>query len=136
MDIREESSKMHRENQGKIAVVSKVDLKNGYDLSLAYTPGVAEPCKEIHVNKDLSLVIGALRFVKKNIADIRIIVNGAGAAGTAIVKLLLNAGTTNVIMINSSGVMYEGMDLENVDRVQLELLGKVNKNKEKGNCQM
>lgn len=247
MDVREESLKMHRENQGKIAVVSKVDLKNGYDLSLAYTPGVAEPCKEIYVDKDLSFeytcrgnmvavvsdgtrvlglgnigpeaampvmegkgalykvfgdvdavpiclnttdatkfietvtylqpsfaginlediespkcydiedalkarmeipvfhddqhgtaiaavsaVIGALRFVKKHIADIRIIVNGAGAAGTAIVKLLLNAGATNVIMINSSGVMYEGMDVENVDRVQLELLGKVNKNKEKG----
>ncbi|MBP2661406.1 MAG: NAD-dependent malic enzyme [Firmicutes bacterium] len=44
MDVREESLKMHRENQGKIAVVSKVGLKNGYDLSLAYTPGVAEPC--------------------------------------------------------------------------------------------
>lgn len=46
-NVREEALKLHRDNQGKIEVVSKVAVKDGYDLSLAYTPGVAEPCKEI-----------------------------------------------------------------------------------------
>ncbi|NPV26046.1 MAG: NAD-dependent malic enzyme [Firmicutes bacterium] len=50
MDIRETALKLHKDNQGKIAVISKVPLKNQRDLSLAYTPGVAEPCKEIRDN--------------------------------------------------------------------------------------
>lgn len=53
MDIREEALKLHRDNKGKIKVVSKVKVENARDLSLAYTPGVAEPCKEIHANPDL-----------------------------------------------------------------------------------
>ncbi|MDO5717404.1 MAG: malic enzyme-like NAD(P)-binding protein [Tissierellia bacterium] len=47
MDVKEEALKLHREHQGKIEVVSKVKVEDGYDLSLAYTPGVAEPCKKI-----------------------------------------------------------------------------------------
>ena len=46
-NVREEALKLHKDNQGKIEVVSKVAVNDGYDLSLAYTPGVAEPCKEI-----------------------------------------------------------------------------------------
>mgnify|MGYP001256867667 FL=1 len=53
MDIKTDALKLHRENQGKIEVISKVQLKNREDLSLAYTPGVAEPCKEISNDKDL-----------------------------------------------------------------------------------
>jgi len=247
MDVNEAALKMHKDNQGKLAMINKVDLKNGYDLSLAYTPGVAEPCRRIHENKDLSFeytcrgnmvavvsdgtrvlglgnigpeaampvmegkcvlykvfgdidavpicldvtdaskfietvkylqpsfaginlediespkcydiedalkaqmdipvfhddqhgtaiaavaaVIGALRVVKKKIAKVRIIVNGAGAAGTAIVKLLLNAGATDVIMMNSKGAMYEGMDLARVNRVQLALFKQINRNKKQG----
>ncbi len=40
----------HEKYKGKISVISKVPLKNRSDLSLAYTPGVAEPCKEINRN--------------------------------------------------------------------------------------
>lgn len=54
MDIREEALKLHREKQGKIEVVSKVEIKDGSDLALAYTPGVAEPCKEIAKDESLS----------------------------------------------------------------------------------
>lgn len=50
MDIREESLQKHYEWGGKIEVVSRVDINDRKDLSLAYTPGVAEPCLEI--NKD------------------------------------------------------------------------------------
>lgn len=247
MNLRKEALKFHKEHQGKLKVVTKVGLKNEYDLSLAYTPGVAEPCKEIQANKDLSFeytcrgnmvgvvtdgtrvlglgdigpeasmpvmegkavlykllgdvdaipvcldtkdaakfietvrllqpcfaginlediespkcfeiekqlekimdipvfhddqhgtaiaclatLLGALRLVKKTIDTVHIVVNGAGAAGTAIVQLLLNAGAQNVIMLDSRGIMHEGMDLKRVNSVQAELLPKVNKRKIQG----
>jgi malate dehydrogenase (oxaloacetate-decarboxylating) len=247
MALREEALKLHREHQGKLGVISKIDLKDGYDLSLAYTPGVAEPCMEIHHDKDLSFeytcrgnmvavvtdgtrvlglgnigpeaglpvmegkavlykafgdvdavpicldttdvdkfietvrylqpsfsginlediespkcydiedalkekmdipvfhddqhgtaiaavatVINALRLVKKDLAAIKIIVNGAGAAGTAIVQLLLNAGAKDVTMLNSKGVMNEGMDMKRINRVQAKLLSLTNKKKVQG----
>lgn len=52
MDLKEEALKLHKEAHGKIAVVSKVPVKTSQDLSLAYSPGVAEPCKVIAENKD------------------------------------------------------------------------------------
>ena len=52
MDIRQESLKKHYEWGGKIEVISRVTVDTREDLSLAYTPGVAEPCLEI--NKDVS----------------------------------------------------------------------------------
>lgn len=48
MDYYKESLKLHEAHRGKVAVVSKVPLANKDDLSTAYTPGVAEPCREIH----------------------------------------------------------------------------------------
>ena len=53
MDIKQEALKMHYDNKGKLEVVSKVRVKTPLDLSIAYTPGVAEPCKLIHedINK-------------------------------------------------------------------------------------
>ncbi|OQY41462.1 MAG: NAD-dependent malic enzyme [Fusobacteriia bacterium 4572_74] len=51
MSVYEESLKLHMENKGKIEVISKVSVKNGEDLSLAYSPGVAEPCMKIAKNK-------------------------------------------------------------------------------------
>ena len=53
MNLREEALKLHKDNRGKIEVTSKVKVENSNDLSLAYTPGVAEPCKDIHANPDL-----------------------------------------------------------------------------------
>lgn len=57
MDIREESLKKHYEWGGKIEVVSRVKVESRQELSLAYTPGVAQPCLEIHddVNKSWEL---------------------------------------------------------------------------------
>ncbi|MBO4468387.1 MAG: NADP-dependent malic enzyme [Clostridia bacterium] len=52
MDIRKESLKKHYEWNGKIEVISRVPINTREDLSLAYTPGVAEPCLEI--NKDIN----------------------------------------------------------------------------------
>lgn len=50
--VYEKSLKLHEEKRGKIEVVSKVKIENVDDLSLAYTPGVAQPCKEIHKNPE------------------------------------------------------------------------------------
>ncbi|AIO18216.1 NAD-dependent malic enzyme [Candidatus Izimaplasma bacterium HR1] len=46
-DLKERSLKLHEEHNGKISVISKVRVENKDDLSLAYSPGVAEPCREI-----------------------------------------------------------------------------------------
>ena len=54
MDIRKESLEKHYEWQGKIEIVSRISINTKEDLSLAYTPGVAEPCMEIHNNYDKS----------------------------------------------------------------------------------
>ena len=219
----EDSLELHRQHQGKLAVVSKVPVRDARDLSLAYSPGVAEPCKEIHQDKVLSYtytnrgnfvavvsdgtavlglgnigpdaalpvmegkailfksfagvdafpiclgttnideivrivkaleptfgginlediaapacfeieerlkkemnipvfhddqhgtaiitmagLINALKVVGKKIDEIRVVTNGAGAAGIAIIKLLLSMGVKNVIMCDTKGAIYEG----------------------------
>lgn len=52
MNYNELALKMHEDNKGKISVVSKVHVKDRDDLSTAYTPGVAEPCRKIRDNKE------------------------------------------------------------------------------------
>ena len=52
MTVYEDALKLHEENRGKLAVTSKVPLEDAGDLSLAYTPGVAQPCIEIHKNTE------------------------------------------------------------------------------------
>lgn len=246
MTLGEESLKLHLDNNGKLEVKSKVPIKDRHDLAIAYTPGVAEPCKLIKENKNLSFeytcrgnmvaivsdgtrvlglgdigpeaampvmegkavlfktfgdvdavpicidakdpavfidmvkrlqpsfaginledisspkcydiecelkkicdipvfhddqhgtaiaacsaITGALRFVKKNLKDVKIIVNGAGAAGSAIGRLLVNMGAENVIMVDRFGALYEGIDVK-LDRIQSFLATVTNKNKEKG----
>ena len=223
MNHAEKSLKLHEEKVGKIEVVSKVKVENREDLSLAYTPGVAEPCLKIHedvenvfkytakgnlvavvtdgtavlglgdigpeaampvmegkailfkefanvdafpiclatkdveeivrtvkliaptfgginledigsprcfeieerLKKELDIpvfhddqhgtaivvvagVINALKVVKKNIADVTIVVNGAGAAGVAITKMLLNMKPKDILLCDRQGILYEG----------------------------
>ncbi|MEJ8546984.1 NAD(P)-dependent malic enzyme [Brevibacillus borstelensis] len=221
--LREEALELHRKHQGKLEAVTKVPVRNARDLSLAYSPGVAEPCKEIFddpakvyeytmkgnlvaVVSDGTAVLGlgnigpeaampvmegkavlfksfagvdafpiclnttdvdkivetvkmleptfggvnlediaapacfeveerlkretnipvfhddqhgtaivtaaglinALRVVNKKLEDIRVVANGAGAAGIAIIKLLLSMGVKEVIMCDTKGIVYEG----------------------------
>ena len=225
MDIKAQALQKHYEWQGKIEVVSRTPVKNREQLSLAYTPGVAEPCLEIEkdINKsyeltrrhnlvavitDGSAVLGlgdigpeagmpvmegkcalfkefadvdafplciktqdvdelvrtiyllsgsfgginlediaaprcfeverrlkeicdipvfhddqhgtaivvaaallnALKVVKKDIGEIRVVINGAGSAGTAIGMHLLKLGVKNLIMVDRFGIICEGMD--------------------------
>lgn len=53
-DVYQDSLELHRKNGGKLAIKSKVKVENKEDLSLAYTPGVAEVCREIARDKDLA----------------------------------------------------------------------------------
>ncbi len=245
MDIKEEALKKHYEWQGKIEVVSRTKVGNSEALSLAYTPGVAEPCLQIAedyeksfsltrrhnliaVVTDGSAVLGlgnigaeagmpvmegkcvlfkefadvdafpicirsndvdeivdtvyrisgsfgginledisaprcfeierklkekcdipvfhddqhgtaicvaaamlnALKLVNKNIGEIKCVINGAGAAGTAIGELLLSLGLKNLIMCDKAGAIYRGMpDLSEAHR-QLSL--KTNPQNEQG----
>ena len=52
MDYNQLALEMHEKNRGKVSVVSKVKVENREDLSTAYTPGVAEPCRRIAANRD------------------------------------------------------------------------------------
>lgn len=246
MTLREEALKLHMDNNGKIAVVSKVPIATRHDLAIAYTPGVAEPCKDIKEDKNLSFeytcrgnmvaiitdgtrvlglgdigpeaampvmegkaalfktfgdvdavpvcldtkdpdefirtvkllqpnyagvnledisspkcydiedklkeicdipvfhddqhgtaiaclsaVLGALRFVKKDIATAKFVVNGCGAAGSAIGRLLVNMGAQNVIMVDRFGALYEGIDAK-LDRIQSYLAIVTNKEHKQG----
>ncbi len=234
MDIREQSLKAHYEWEGKIEVVSRVSVQTREDLSLAYTPGVAEPCMAIHndyeksfeltrrsklvaVITDGTAVLGlgdigpeagmpvmegkcalfkefadvdafpicvrskdvdeivrtiylisgsfgginledisaprcfeiekrlkemcdipvfhddqhgtaivvaaallnALRVVKKDIGEVRVIINGAGSAGIAIGKHLLNMGVKNLTMVDRFGIICKGMDELNAAQTEI-----------------
>lgn len=228
MNIYEESLKFHNELKGKLEVTSRVKITNEKDLSLAYTPGVAEPCREIHkdpstaylytrkwntvavisdgtavlglgdigplaslpvmegksilfkefadvdafpivldtkevdeivdtivriaptlggINLEdisaprcfeiekklkeklnipvfhddqhgtaiivLSGLINALKIVNKNIEDLKIVVNGAGSAGTAITKLLLSYGAKNIVICDRDGALNRNTTYSN-----------------------
>ena len=234
MDYAKEALRMHREWRGKLDIVPKMSIKNKDDLSIAYTPGVAQPCLEIKkdvnlsyeltgrwntvavitdgtavlglgdigpeagmpvmegkcvlfkefggvdaiplcvrskevdkivdtvallagsfggVNLEdissprcfeiekrlkeicdipifhddqhgtavvtLSALINALKLVGKDIKNIKAVVSGAGAAGVAIVKLLMSMGLENVIMCDSKGIIYKGRDRLNEITTQM-----------------
>ena len=242
MNYYEESLKLHENNKGKLDVISKVKVETRDDLSVAYSPGVAEPCKKIKENKadvykytckgnmvavvtDGSAVLGlgnigpeaslpvmegkailfkefggvsafpicinsndvdtivntvklispgfgginledisaprcfeieerlkkeldipvfhddqhgtaivvlagvlnALKLVNKNIEDVKVVVNGIGAAGTAICKLLLIAGVKNIIPCDKVGIITEAM--ENIDYAKRDLAKIINSKK-------
>ena len=57
MNVMEESLQKHREWKGKIEVCSRAKVNNAKDLTLAYTPGVAQPCLEIQKDPDLSYAL-------------------------------------------------------------------------------
>ena len=52
MDFNKAALEMHETHHGKVGIVSKVEVKTRDDLSTAYTPGVAEPCRKIKENPD------------------------------------------------------------------------------------
>lgn len=79
----------------------------------------------------LAAVTGALRLVKKKMETARIVVNGCGAAGSAIARLLVNLGAKNVLCLDRWGILYKGMDAP-LDFVQRKLSETTNPKKIKG----
>lgn len=81
----------------------------------------------------LAGLINALKVVKKDIADVKIVMNGAGAASIAIAKLLISAGATgaNVMMCDSKGIIYAGRP-EGMNKYKDELCEIINLDKVSG----
>lgn len=78
----------------------------------------------------LAGVINALKVVDKNIEDVKIVTSGAGAAGIAIIKLLMAMGLKNVIMTDRKGAIYKGR--EGLNPIKEEMAAITNFNMEKG----
>ncbi len=75
-------------------------------------------------------MVNALKVVGKKLEDVKIVTSGAGAAGIAIIKLMMSMGLKNVIMTDRTGAIYEGR--ENLNPVKEEMAKITNRNKEKG----
>ena len=78
----------------------------------------------------LAGLTNALKIVKKNKEDVKVVTSGAGAAAISIVKLLLSAGFRNIIMTDRKGAIYEGR--EDLNWIKEEMSHVTNLNKEKG----
>ncbi len=79
----------------------------------------------------LSGLINALKIVRKKIDEIKILVNGAGAAAIAVTKFLLSAGVKNIILCDSKGIIYKGRK-ENMNKAKEEMAEFTNKDLLKG----
>ena len=79
----------------------------------------------------LAGLINALKLVNKKIEDIEVVVNGAGAAGIAITKLLMKTGLKRVILCDRTGAIYEGR--ENLNPIKEEMAKISNLSRKSGN---
>ncbi len=78
----------------------------------------------------LAGLLNALRLVNKEISKVKIVTSGAGAAGIAIIRLLMSIGAKNVIMTDRTGAIYKGR--EGLNAIKQEMAEITNLNKEKG----
>lgn len=79
----------------------------------------------------LAGLLNALKLVNKRLEDVKIVTSGAGAAGVAIIKLLMAMGLKNVIMTDRKGAIYKGR--EDLNPVKVEMAEITNFSEEKGN---
>ncbi|MCL2498684.1 MAG: ThiF family adenylyltransferase, partial [Symbiobacteriaceae bacterium] len=108
MSLRDAALELHASAKGKIAVVSKVPVNNRDDLNLAYTPGVAEPCKEIHENPALAYTYTA----KSNL--VAVVSDGSAVLG------LGNIGALAALpVMEGKSILFK--QFANVDAVPLVL---------------
>lgn len=75
-------------------------------------------------------MLNALKLTGKKLADIKVVTSGAGAAGIAIIKLLISLGLKNVIMCDRTGAIYEGREGLNAEKQEMAKIS--NRNMEKG----
>ncbi|MFN8523609.1 MAG: NAD-dependent malic enzyme [Chloroflexota bacterium] len=80
----------------------------------------------------LAALKNALKVVGKSIADVRIVVNGVGAAGVATSKILMHAGARNIVACDTAGAIYAGRQ-ENMNRYKAQLAEATNPERERGN---
>ena len=78
----------------------------------------------------LAGLLNALKFVGKDISEVKIVTRGAGAAGIAIIRLLMSMGLKNVIMTDRTGAIYKGRD--GLNAIKQEMAEITNQNCEKG----
>ena len=78
----------------------------------------------------LAGMINALRIVGKNLADVSVVVNGAGAAATAITKLLISCGLSDVVLCDRTGAIWAGR--ENLNEAKAEIASMTNSKMKKG----
>ncbi len=78
----------------------------------------------------LAGLLNALKFVGKDISEVKIVPSGAGAAGIAIIRLLMSMGLKNVIMTDRTGAIYKGRD--GLNAIKQEMAEITNQNCEKG----
>ncbi|CAD8124597.1 unnamed protein product [Paramecium sonneborni] len=79
----------------------------------------------------LAAVINYLKLTKKNVKDLKLVINGAGAAGVAICKLLHGHGIEDIVICDTSGIIYEGRP-QNMNNFKNDLAKFTNKNKIQG----
>ncbi|MBI2578084.1 MAG: NADP-dependent malic enzyme [Candidatus Aenigmarchaeota archaeon] len=78
----------------------------------------------------LAALINSMKVVKKDIRKARIVIMGAGSAGIGTAKMLLSFGATNLLLLDSKGIVYEGRS--GLDKYKEELARRTNKEKMKG----
>ncbi|RKL65532.1 NAD-dependent malic enzyme [Salipaludibacillus neizhouensis] len=79
-------------------------------------------------------LINALKLVQKNIEDVKVVVNGAGAAGVAVTKLLLNLGVQDIILCDSKGAIYKER-IDGMNPIKETLAEQTNKNRISGSLE-
>ena len=77
----------------------------------------------------LAAMLNALKLTKKSINDIEVVVNGSGAAGIAITKLLMAMGLKKVILCDTKGAIYEGRDNLNAEKAEMAKISNLQKKK-------
>ncbi len=82
MDIKEKSLMLHKKFKGKLSIEGKIQVKNKEDLSIAYTPGVAEPC--VKISEDKSLVY---EYTMKG-NTVAVVTNGTAVLGLGDIGLM------------------------------------------------
>lgn len=70
----------------------------------------------------LAAIINALKLASKKLSEINVCISGAGAAGSAICRLLISVGVGDVIMCGSKGVIYKGMECPDDNKMELSLI--------------
>src|SRR3989338_4251868 len=115
MDLKERSLQMHERLRGKLEIKSKIEIKTKEDLSLAYTPGVAEPCKKIHENKE-----NVYKYTGKS-NTVAVISDGSAVLG------LGNIGAeASIPVMEGKRILYK--EVANIDGLPILLYGADPKN--------